>query len=245
MKEGNTKRQSAVWVFISGGVLIAAAIIALTTPWLRFCDVRKVVVSGNHQASASELVSLAGLHRGQTVFTVPVQRVRQRLEMHPWVKQALVRREFPHTIHVIIEERAVIAWANHPTEDARVAVGEGGVILGGEKMIASALHLVGADFSTWTFGGRVLHQAIADLLARLPSRLCTIPIERVDVSDLRSIELFMENDTRVRLGGFESIDDRITALNALCREIEFDRYELIDVRFGGEGTLVPRKAVRR
>jgi hypothetical protein len=56
----------------------------------------------------------------------------------------------------------------------------------------------------------------------------------------------LENDTRVCLGDILHACDRLKVLDALCQGIGIiDGYELIDVRFGGEATLVPRKAVRR
>ncbi|MBU0596439.1 hypothetical protein KJ567_07135, partial [Candidatus Bipolaricaulota bacterium] len=67
----------------------------------------------------------------------------------------------------------------------------------------------------------------------------------LNVSNLASIELLTEDGLRVRLGGIEGVTGRVEALAALSRRIDFRDYELIDLRFGGEATLVPRKAVRR
>jgi cell division septal protein FtsQ len=231
VKEGSTKRQNAVWVFITGGVLIAAVIIALYTPWLQFCDVREVVVSGNQNATAADLVSLSQLHRGQTIFSVPATLVRRRLEQHPWVKQASVR--------------IVIAWAQHPDEDARVAVAEGGVIVGRDEAVTSSLELIGAETSGWERGDRIHDPRVGELIVALSDNECWLAVRSMDVTDLHSIELILENDARVLLGDMAETQNRLVALDALCREIEIDGYELIDVRFGGEATLVPRKVVRR
>lgn len=245
MKEGSTKRQNAVWVFITGGVLIAAVSIALYTPWLQLCDVREVVVSGNQNATAADLVSLSQLHRGQTIFSVPATLVRRRLEEHPWVKQASIRRVFPHTIQLVVEERHVIAWAQHPDDNSRVAVAEGGVIVGRDEAIASSVEIIGAESSGWERGDRIQDPRVAELVAVLLGSVCRRAVRSVDVTDLHSIELILENDTRVLLGDMAETQDRLAALDVLCREIGIDGYELIDVRFGGEATLVPRKAVRR
>ena len=247
MKEGSAKRQIAVWVFISGGVLIAAAIITLYTPWLQFCDVREVVVSGNQHATAANLVSLSQLHRGQTIFSVPATLIRSRLEEHPWVKKASVRRVFPHTIQLVIEERQVIAWSQHPSENTQISVGEGGVIVERDESVTSSLELIGAKLSGWEYGDRVEDARVAVLLIELQGTVCQLGVRSVDVTDLHSIELILENDTRVLLGDIAETQDRLVALSALCRsrEIQMDRYEQIDVRFGGEATLVPRKVVRR
>jgi cell division septal protein FtsQ len=246
VKEGNTKRQSAVWVVTSGGVLIAAAIIAFCTPWPQLCDVRQVVVSGNRYASAAELVALSQLHRGQTVFSISATAIARRVEQHPWVKRASVRRIFPHTIQLVIEERQLIAWSQHPADGSRIAVAEGGVVVDAGESSAPSLELIGAAFSDWHAGGRLVEPLVSGLLTQLQRNICQFAVRRLDVTDLRSIELFLENDTRVRLGDILHACDRLKVLDALCQGIGIiDGYELIDVRFGGEATLVPRKAVRR
>jgi cell division protein FtsQ len=209
------------------------------------CDVREVVVSGNQHATTADLVALSQLHRGQTIYSVPANLVRRHLEEHPWVKHASVRRIFPHTIQLVVEERQVIAWIQHPSENSRVAVAEGGVIVGKDTSATSSVELVGAESTGWGRGDVLLDSRVADLVAVLQGNVCQLAVRSVDVTDLRSIELFLENDTCVQLGDMAQTQDRLTALEALCREVEIDRYELIDVRFGGEATLVPRKAVRR
>ena len=245
MKEGNAKRQSAVWVFVSGGVLIAAAIIALYTPWLQICDVRQIVVSGNQHASASELAALAQLRRSQTIFSVPVNLVRKRIEAHPWVKHVSVRRVFPHTIQLVVQERLVLAWCWDSTENVRVAIAEEGVIVGSDDAGSASFELVGAVASGWSKGEVLVHPQVANLIAVLQGDLCQLAVRSVDVTDLRSIELFLENDLQVRLGEIDRAQERLKVVRTLCQQMEIDGYELIDVRFGGEATLVPRKAVRR
>jgi cell division septal protein FtsQ len=117
--------------------------------------------------------------------------------------------------------------------------------VGEDEAASTSLEVVGARASGWKVGDSLLDSRIAELLATLQVGLCQLVVRSVDVTDLRSIELFLENDVRVRLGDIGCMQDRLAALKALCREIEIDGYELIDVRFGGEATLVPRKAVRR
>jgi cell division septal protein FtsQ len=245
VKEGSTKRQSAVWVFISGGVLIAAAIIALYTPWFGICDVREVVITGNRRAEAAELVALSQLHRGQTIFSIPAQRIRRQLETHPWVKEASVKRIFPHTIALEIVERPVVAWCQSGVDDKRVAIAEGGVVVEDADVLETTLQVMGARSSGWEPGDKLLDPGVAELLDLLADGVCGVRVQKVDVTDLRSIELFLENDVRVRLGDLSLVSARLAAVTALCQAIESDGYETIDVRFGGEATLVPRKAVRR
>ncbi len=242
MKEGSSKRRRVVGLFSSGGVLIAAAIIALYTPWPGLFDIRRIIVTGNLRASTAELVALSQLHRGQTLFSISTVRIERELETHPWVKDASVRRILPHTVQFTLTERQVVAWCRHE-DGVSVAIGEGGVVLGADETLfttGTTLEIVGAGLTGRSPGDRLIDEDVVGLMETLGVGVCDHRVERLDVTDLRSIELFLENDIRVQLGDLTEVHARLAALEALGRATELDGYERIDVRFGGEATLVPR-----
>ncbi len=70
-----------------------------------------------------------------------------------------------------------------------------------------------------------------------------LTVREVDVSKRESVELVTTADARIRLGTLSEAAAKIRYLEALCRTVKAEQYELIDLRFGGEATLVPR--VRR
>ena len=248
MKEGSSKRHRAIGLFSSGGVLIAAVIIALYTPWPGLFDIRRIVVTGNLHASTADLVRLSRLHQGQTLFSISTRRIERELEAHPWIKHASVHRVLPHTVQFTLTERRVVAWIRRSDDGSRVAIGEGGIVVGGDDAWGAAdptLEIVGGALTGWNPGDRMVDGVVADLVEVLAVGVCGHRVERLDVTDLRSVELFLENDIRVQLGDLLGVYARLSALEALGRAIDIDGYERIDVRFGGEATLVPRKAVRR
>ncbi len=245
MKEGTTKRRSIVWVVISGGVLIASAITALYTPWLGILDVRRIVISGNRHAKAVELATLSGIRRGQTLLSVSIRQVERRLMTHPWVKHAGVHREFPHTIRCVVEERSVIAWSEHPEDGSTVFFGDGGVVVDASESPLPELKIIAPPVTGWHAGDTIIDPLLVDLIHAIQHSLCGQTVSTLDATDVRSLELGLENDTQIRLGAVTEARQRLRVLNGLCREIELDGYELIDMRLGGEATLVPRKAVRR
>ena len=239
MKEGNTKRSTAVWVTISGGVLIAAALIALYTPWLQLCDVRRVVVVGNHHAAAAEVASLSRISRNDTIFSVSLTKAAQRILEHPWVRNAVLKREFPHTLRIEIEERDVVAWSSSSSDDAVLLIGDSGVLLELVETPPDVLEIEGARTSTETPGYQLLEHEISSAIERLQFGVCGLTAARLNVEDLRSIELFLDNGPQVRLGDSTTLSDSLDALDALCGEIDISNFEQIDLRFGGEATLVP------
>ena len=246
-KEGKAWRRSAIAAVVLGGVLITAAISVLYIPSLGLVDLREVVISGNRRASASEVVSLSGLSRGQSLFAISLHRTASLIKKHPWVRDVRLTRDLPHAVHIAVEEREEIAWMSSPSDGGCILLGDGGVVVSIECASSPSLvELRSAVVTSHVPGGRLVDGRVTDLLQSLRREdLHSLRATSLNVSNLASIELLAEDGLRLRLGDIEGVIGRVEALAALGRRIDFRDYELVDLRFGGEATLVPRKAVRR
>ncbi len=75
---------------------------------------------------------------GSGFFNTRVERVSDAVKQLPWVAEADVRREWPHTLHVeIVEEAPVARWNSDGLMDA-----EGHVFVRGQQAAYSALPLL-------------------------------------------------------------------------------------------------------
>src|SRR5690349_15715642 len=103
---------------VLGAVVLAAAIYRLSGPFgiaaaslydfvldNAYFSVREIQVRGSEKVSGSEIVAIAGLHRGMSIWKVDLPAIEKKVARHPWVRHALVRREFPHRIIIDVEER--------------------------------------------------------------------------------------------------------------------------------------------
>ena len=241
MKEGAFWRGSAVRVFAVGGVLITAAAIALCTPWFDLVDLREVVITGNRHASAADLVSMSGLQRGQSLLAVSLRRVASNLMQHPWTKEVRLSRRLPHTLAIRVVEREEIAWMIDPSGDGCITVGEEGVIVSaGCPHSTSLIELQGARVSGGV-GGTLADRPIVVLIDALRREgLASLDVRRIDAADPESVVLDTGSDQRVLLGGLHNVASAVNALAALHRAHDLSDYEVVDLRFGGEATLVPR-----
>jgi cell division protein FtsQ len=91
---------------ISGVVAWGARKYVKSTP--RFA-VTEIVVSGGHRRSEDELVATSGVRKGANVFTVDLERARQRLVQDPWVLDATLARRLPGTVYLNVTERRAAA----------------------------------------------------------------------------------------------------------------------------------------
>ncbi len=241
MKEGKSRLSTAFWRLGLGGVLITAAIIALYTPWLPIFDLREVDVSGAREISAVDVARAANLRGGAGLLSVSLSATARRVETLPWVKQARVRYSFPHRVKIDVVERAPVArvaLGGHPC----LLLAEGGVVVSaacaGHESIP---HLKGAALSAAQPGGRLVDAEVTALVDALHrASFAGLTVREIEVAKRESVELVTTADTLVRLGPIRGAAEKIRYLEALCSTVKVERYEVIDLQFGGEATLVPR-----
>jgi len=65
------------------------------------------------RVEAKEVLQVVRSEVQGNFFTVDIERLRQSLEKLPWVRNASIRREFPHRLSVQLEEQQALArWNN-------------------------------------------------------------------------------------------------------------------------------------
>ena len=230
-----------------GGVLIAAAVVVLYIPWLGFFDLREIVVKGNHYLSREEIVAASGFRVGSSLLRMPVRHALKVTSKHPWVKEVSIRRVFPHTAEISIRERTPIAVISDPEgENSLLVVAEGGVIVQRVSEVSSPiLSIRGGRLTGANLGAQLTDPGMIVALERLHQRrLNAGAFHLADFSDPSAVMLYTQDGLEVALGPVDGIEARIDALTALLATLNPADYRSIDLRFGGEATLVPRKVVK-
>jgi len=176
------------------------------------------------------------------LLSTSLERVENRLLRHPWVKSVSITRRLPHTLAIEVCEREEVAWMADPSGEGCLALGEGGVIVAdGCSSSTSTIELRGARLSGFDPGSVLLDDTISDLIdAARNGVIASLDARLIDLTDPASIELVSESGLRILLGKTEEVLSRLDSLAALCRTLDMADYEVIDLRFGGEATLVPR-----
>lgn len=92
----------------------AAAAWALRAPWFAIAG---IVVTGDvsHNNALTLKANVAPRLTG-SFFTMDLARARQVFESVPWVRKAVVRREFPNRLHVNLNEHQAVAYWGPDTE---------------------------------------------------------------------------------------------------------------------------------
>ena len=247
MNEGEP-RKAVRWAAVIGGILIAAAIIALYTPWVRIFDLRKIVVKGNYYTSAAKIEDSCGIQNGVNLLRAPLKQARTSLLRLPWIMGVTLRRVLPHTLEITVRERTPIALVIDPTDLKRMMIlGEDGVIVGYARDSSTQfIQVSGVSLETGPSGKiSVSGDVLGTLVYLRQKKLGRDLFSRIDFSDSSAISMYTVDEGKVVLGPLSDIKGRIGELKALLRTIDLGDYQTIDLRFGGEARLVPRKVVNR
>lgn len=105
-------------LLISGGAAWLAA--RASAAWPQFYrdvilgrgwfDLREVQILGSCRAmSKQELLERTGLRRGQNLITLDLTKVRQELEMIPYLESVAVEQVLPHLVRIHVTERLPVA----------------------------------------------------------------------------------------------------------------------------------------
>lgn len=132
-KKTRGRGASRSWLWGAIGMLVFVEVLLLSghaVKWVRssrFFALQEVVVSGYRTLSPEALIRRTALAADVNLFEVDLERVRQQVESHPWVRRAVVRRRIPHALHMEIEERLPAAVIRR---EGMIGVDREGVILG-------------------------------------------------------------------------------------------------------------------
>jgi cell division protein FtsQ len=95
-----------------GQAQAAARVVRLFVLDNPYFAVREIQVRGTERVRGGELVALAGLRNGMTIWNIDPVAIEKKLARHPWLRRVVVRREFPRRVLIEVTERvpkAIIA----------------------------------------------------------------------------------------------------------------------------------------
>jgi len=180
--------------------------------WNGFAVKTVLLDCGVETARAELEAALAGSRLGN-IFLLDIGRLKDALERHRWVGEAVIRRDFPATLRIDIRARrpaAVLGAADGPR-----VISRDGVLLGGpEAAPAAELPLLLDDDGFRTGGAEKLALAWACLDALGPD--AEARVECLDLSEFGNVVCVLRgNPTRLILGA-----DRFAEKLARYREAE-------------------------
>jgi cell division protein FtsQ len=101
--------------------------------------ITKVQVQGGRRVPGSEVESLTALGPEATLLDTDREAVRSRVMANPWIAEATIERDFPHTLVVRVTERKPVAIVTGPDRTVWMVSGDGHWIAPRSKTDTGAL----------------------------------------------------------------------------------------------------------
>lgn len=73
----------------------------ITSPQIKL---EQVIIKGVDEDIKRELMDLSGLNSDQSLLTVNLNGIKEKIEEHPWVRTADLEKKFPHTLIIRVEK---------------------------------------------------------------------------------------------------------------------------------------------
>lgn len=131
--------------------LIAAGYQFLTTD--EYFIIKDVRFMGNNFTTNDELRSLMELPADSNIFKTRIGLFQERIISHPWIRDAVIKRELPNSLVIDVKERIPAAVALY--KGRYYLIDKYGVVLGRRESLQGDRHfpvITGADFRGVRFG---------------------------------------------------------------------------------------------
>lgn len=102
--------------FCAAVVLVALAVLVA---WPGF-DPKQIVVSGNQRVARAEILSRAAIAPHMSIWLQSTGAIERRIETIPYIRAAVVHREPPASIRIVVNERAPFAVLQSGADSAVV-----------------------------------------------------------------------------------------------------------------------------
>jgi hypothetical protein len=231
----------AIWC--APGLVVLIAVGGLSF-WLlhdhAYFHVTAVRVYGTERVPQQELMDLAQVQRGVSLWRIDTERVRSRLLRHPWIRDVLVHRLFPNELELIIYERKPSAIVT--THGGYIVDGEG-YILGqlGPKESSSLPRLITSADHAWAPGQRVTDAGVVAGLRLLAQSQEQTFFRDIGLSHIEVInpERFILHTRRGRLvvgGNLATVEEKFAFLSVVEDALRsgVQRIDAIDLTFANQ-----------
>lgn len=208
--------------------IVALALVATRLPWRqlreRVAVVQEVRIEGALYLDVAHVGEVAGLHAGDDLISLDLERARQALLLDPRISRAEVTRTWLRGVRVRIVEREPVLLVTHgvPWE-----LDSAGVLLQPlvRGVTADVPLLTGPDFSRLRAGTQVLTPEVrrglawARALAVRDLQLVS-EVSELDVSDPLATGVLLENGTRVLAPAWPPGARALSALRVVLADLQ-------------------------
>jgi len=230
-------RRRLRWVVGGVAVLVAlcVALLVLHTPLL---DVRHATVRGARHTGVDAVLEAAGLVDHPPLIDVDPRAAAARVESLPWVAHAVVVRQWPDAVSVIVTERVALASVARPGGGVAL-VDASGRVLAWQGAATSGLVVVApvSPGRPGTVLGRAARPAL-EVAAALPESFSP-RVRQVAVNARGAVTLDLGGGVGAVLGSTQELPAKLSSLASVLAGAQVSAPAVIDVTDPAEPAVGP------
>lgn len=100
-------RRAAVGAGIVAGLALISLVVLFVMAHLPVFVITGINAAASEHVSEAQIAKLASVEEGTTLLNVDTSQITEKVSKNPWVKRVIIKREFPDTLGVSVEERSV------------------------------------------------------------------------------------------------------------------------------------------
>ena len=227
----NNKKRLIICFIISILILVACIIFFMTTPQ---CYITEIKVDGWNKNSEETYISLTKIELNTTnIFTVSKNNIIQNIKENPYVESVQIKREFPGTLHIKVNERTIAYQIQN--NGKFVYIDKYGYVLEIGDELKNTTRLVGLDCADneLSEGNRLDNNDLIklDLILKIINQCKYNNIENkiteIDISNKTDIKLNIDNENKiVYIGDASNINERILWLKTILEKEKKNKGEI-------------------
>jgi cell division protein FtsQ len=91
---------------------IALCLIFGANAWKSSLTIKQIKIDGNRIVTVNEIIQLTQIQTGSLLYKADLTAIQHNVKSHHYIKDVIVERSLPNTIHIKIKERIPIAIVN-------------------------------------------------------------------------------------------------------------------------------------
>ncbi len=231
------------------GAVIALLILACLTSagFLGYYvfQVESIEVLGNRLFSAEEIITLSGIQKGDNLFAVSEDQVKNGLAAQPFLTLTRLDRKWPSTIVLNISEKKAVAAISFDRK--YILIAQDGMALkiqtdSKDYLVVDGMGVTAAVVGAKIQGATEYQLYVLNLIcAKVATSACKASIVGMNLRDPAAVTLQTVCGITIRIGSEENLDMKFTWIeNLLPRKIEEGTtYGTLDVTGSHGASFIP------
>ncbi len=203
-------------------ILVGGIAFALISP---IFNIQEIQVVGNNIVQSDTIISLSELSKNQNIFKFIDLQIERKIEEHPYVQNAEVKRIFPNTVQIQIEERQRNFNIEFMNEYAYID-NQGYILeISDNKLDIPVIQGVTTSQETISPGNRLENsdleklETIIQLMAIWKENNIEQTINSIDITDKNEINIYIEEEKKtIYLGDETNLNNKVLWVQAIMND---------------------------